>query len=678
LTFTRSCKRSAAERRLLIVGVAASLAAAFSLACGPCDREKAGLAKANRANLEDAKRPGSHPEVSERMRIDRESVRNPADGKGSALLVREGGDPEVIRIGEFHRFRFVYEAGPLGIAVGGRLYFQVSPFFGWSKIQTSAEDLAGYTTFSTDAEGVELVADRMENPYLLPIAIRGRALREGERVGFVYGAGERKAQVDRFAERGERFWFHVDGDGDGIREIVTDSPTIDVLPGPVVQCVLTLPATARPGDTVSLVAALLDRSGNAWNPEAATLTFVDPPAGLRLPESVRFEPADLGVRKIEVTVVGEGVQRVKAKVRRAGEGTPLEAESNPMLTGADAPRLLFADLHGHTNWSDGTGVPEDYFRYARDVAALDVVALTDHDHWGTPFLDASADRWKQIEKLTEEFHAPGRFVTVLGFEWTNWTYGHRHVLYFDGPGPVISNVDPNTQAPTQLWDALRGRQALTFAHHSAGGPVATDWSFAPDPVLEPITEVVSAHGSSEAPDSPLPIYNPIAGNWVRDQLVRGYKLGFVGSGDSHDGHPGLTHLAAASGGLAAIWSEPTREGVLAALRAHRSYATNGPRIILRASLAGHRIGETVSAAELAQTASEGRDNLLTVQVIAPAPLARVDVIHGPDVVQQLDAEGRREMLVSWAVPELHAGEFLYVRAVQQDAGVAWSSPWFIE
>jgi hypothetical protein len=36
------------------------------------------------------------------------------------------------------------------------------------------------------------------------------------------------------------------------------------------------------------------------------------------------------------------------------------------------------------------------------------------------------------------------------------------------------------------------------------------------------------------------------------------------------------------------------------------------------------------------------------------------------------------MLVSWAVPALHAGEFVYVRAVQQDAGAAWSSPWFIE
>jgi len=182
--------------------------------------------------VENAKRPGSHPEVSERIQADRGSVRNPADGKGRALLMPEAGEPAVIRIGEFHRFHFVYEAGPLGIAVGGSIYFQVSPFFGWSKIQTSAEDLAGYTTVSTDADGVELIADPMENPYLLPITIRGRALREGERVRIVYGAGARKAQVDRFAERGERFWFHVDGDGDGIRDIVTDSPRIDVLPGP--------------------------------------------------------------------------------------------------------------------------------------------------------------------------------------------------------------------------------------------------------------------------------------------------------------------------------------------------------------------------------------------------------------------------------------------------------------
>ena len=33
-------------------------------------------------------------------------------------------------------------------------------------------------------------------------------------------------------------------------------------------------------------------------------------------------------------------------------------------------RLYWADLHGHTRHSDGTGTPYDYFRYARDVARL--------------------------------------------------------------------------------------------------------------------------------------------------------------------------------------------------------------------------------------------------------------------------------------------------------------------
>ena len=43
---------------------------------------------------------------------------------------------------------------------------------------------------------------------------------------------------------------------------------------------------------------------------------------------------------------------------------------------------------------------------------------------------------------------------------------------------------------------------MTLAHHSAGDPVPVDWSFRPDPVLEPLTEVMSVHGSSEAADSP--------------------------------------------------------------------------------------------------------------------------------------------------------------------------------
>ena len=212
-------------------------------------------------------------------------------------------------------------------------------------------------------------------------------------------------------------------------------------------------------------------------------------------------PAQVALRdgnaEVPVVVRSPGILRVRA----TGLGGRA-ARSNPLVVLPQTPRILWADLHGHSNLSDGTGTAEDYFRYARDVAGLDVAVLTDHDHVGRRPLDATPEFWAEIRKQVAAFNDPGRFVTVLGFEWTSWIHGHRHVLYFDGDGAVISTADPAYTSPLQLWDALRGKRALTFAHHSAGGPIATNWAFPPDPVLEPVTEIVSVHGNSESPDAP--------------------------------------------------------------------------------------------------------------------------------------------------------------------------------
>jgi hypothetical protein len=336
--------------------------------------------------------------------------------------------------------------------------------------------------------------------------------------------------------------------------------------------------------------------------------------------------------------------------------------------------VLWGDLHGHSSLSDGTGTVQDYFEYARDVAALDVAALTDHDHWGILPLDANPEMWEEIVRGVQRYHEPGRFVSLLGFEWTSWIHGHRHILYFDDDGEVFSFIDPKYESPVQLWEALAGRPALTFAHHSAGGPIRVNWDIPPDPILEPVTEIVSIHGSSEALDSPLPIYDPVPGNFVRDVLDRGYRLGFVGSGDSHDGHPGLPQLAAPSGGLAAILSEDrTREGVLAALRERRVYATNGPRILLRTAFGGHGMGTTVPV-----PAGESVSDELFVHVVAPAPLERVELIRSGEIVDGIPAEELLEVVLQVPIEALRAGEYLYVRAVQQDGGAAWSSPIFFE
>jgi hypothetical protein len=621
--------------------------------------------------------PTAKPTITQALLAEESAERHPADGAGRAWLERGESESPVVT-GTARRFRLVFEVGPLGIAEGGSIWFNPSPFWGWSPPQRKDPSRYGYTEVSTDAEGVSFRTEAFSDPHLLMLRVRGRALRPGERVRLVYGAGRQLAVVDRYAERGERFWFWVDGDGDGERQPLLDSPSLDVDPGPIERMVVWLPATAQPGQTVRATVALLDARANAGR-STQTVVRLESPPGLRGPAEIALRPEAGGRGSAEVQVLEEGVYRLRTTT---AEG--LAAESNPMVVRAGGPRLLWGDLHGHTNWSDGTGLPEDYFAYARDAAALDVIALTDHDHWGMPFLDRSPERWEAIRRDTERFHEPGRFVTVLGYEWTNWIHGHRHVLYFDGRGDVLSSIDPLYDTPGKLWQALRGRDALTFAHHSAGGPVATDWSFAPDAQLEPVTEVVSVHGSSEAPDSPIPIHAPVAGNWVRDVLDRGYRLGLIGSGDSHDGHPGLAHLASSSGGgLAGIWCEElTREGVLAALRARRVYATNGPRIWLQVSLGEHHMGETISLAHLAAGAGAGAPPgethpELAVRVAATAPVERVDVIHAGAVVASEPGAGRRELALRWVAPELRAGEYLYVRVVQEDRGAAWSSPFFL-
>ena len=87
--------------------------------------------------------------------------------------------------------------------------------------------------------------------------------------------------------------------------------------------------------------------------------------------------------------------------------------------------------------------------------ALDVAALTDHDHWGMLPLDAHPELWEEIQRQTPRFHEPGRFVTLLGYEWTSWIHGHRHVLYFDDDGRGAQLARPALRAPAQLWARSR-------------------------------------------------------------------------------------------------------------------------------------------------------------------------------------------------------------------------------
>ena len=602
---------------------------------------------------------------------DVEAERHPSDGGGTARLT---SGPTEVTISTRASWSFEYEAGPLGIAEGGMLYFMTSPFWGWDDTpQVDYAGAPGYTEVETDADGIELEAVGL-NRQMLGVRIGGRELREGETIRLRYGVGVGSV-ADRYHEKGSTFWFAVDGDGDGVRGLVEDCPTIDVVSAPVAGLWLTASSTAKVGETARLTLALLDSRGNSWVDWAGHVEIVDVPDGVSFPGGTRHEltPGYGTAVTLDVNIESGGLYTFRARLDPPLLGTPddFAYESNPLHATESARHILWADLHGHSQLSDGTGTPEDFYRYARDVAALDVAVLTDHDHWGVRFIDQHPEVWAHIGEVTKSFHDPGRFVTLLGYEWTSWLYGHRHVVYFTDEGTMYSSVDPDYETPTQLWEALEGQEALTFAHHSAGGPIGTDWSFVPDPEIEPVTEVMSVHGSSEAADSPQRIYRGIPGNYVRDVLDRGIRFGFIGSGDSHDGHPGLAHLASASGGVAAILAEErTREAVLDALRSRRVYATSGQRILLRASLGGHRMGATIPADEAGPLELRGH-------VVGTGPIERLDVVRSGEVVS-LDAEGASELVLPPLELDLESGDYLYLRVVQEDGGLAWSSPFYVD
>jgi len=572
-------------------------------------------------------------------------------------------------VGEPGRWTIVYEADETGVAAGGAIYLQVSPFWGWSTPQTVDPSAPGFTEVSTNAAGVDLRAETIDRG-LLAVSVAGRPMVAGERVRLVYGAGPAGAMPDRYAERDSPLWVAVDGNGDGIRSLLSRPLTVDVAPGAPARLSLIAPSYARPGEPVRLRLAVLDAAGNAW-PEYTGAVRLAAPEGVEVTAEVHLASADRGTTTVEARVDADGVYRIVAS---SGEMT---ARSNPLVTSANAPRLAWADLHGHSQLSDGTATPEDYLAYARDVAGLDVIALTDHDHWGMQPLALHPQLWEAIREATEEAHEPDRFVTLLGYEWTSWIHGHRHVLYFGDDGEVLDSTLREYEHPRQLWDALRDRNALTFAHHSAGGPVATNWAIPPDPELEPVTEIVSVHGVSEAMDAPRVLHGPVEGNFVRDVLGLGYRLGFIGSGDTHDGHPGLGHLAAPTGGLAGLFVDGlSRDAVRQALGRRHAYATSGPRIVLRVALAGRPMGSAIPAAELA-----GETSLLWIEAHGTEALEAVEIVRSGEIVARFGAEEDDSILdlqLTEEVEDLASGEYLYVRVLQQDGHAAWSSPFFVE
>jgi len=555
-------------------------------------------------------------------------------------------------------FRVTFTAGPAGMSPRGYLLLQISPWWGWSPPQIESPASPGY---------VEVIPSFTDPPLHTKVLPLNRVLvwagddpiPAGSRIEFRYN----RARVDRFAEAAELFQVFLDADGDGHAAPLEPSPSVAVAAAAPVRLRVNAPSLARPGP-LTISAAPLDPENNWGLFPSGDYLLVRLDASGREEEigRVRARGGEKTLRfAAELPAPGLYFFRVAGPAGLQGRSNVTWCRERESFL-----RLYFGDIHGHSRTSDGTGIAEDFYRYAREVSGLDIAVLTDHSDYGT--IQVPGRVWEENCRVAAASYDPGSFVTLAGFEWTNWKYGHRNVYYRDGAGPIFRSFDPASDTPGELWDLLSPYEAMTIAHHPGGGPVPVDWSIAPWE-REVLVEVSSIHGSSEFYGCERSIYKPVPGAFVRDALSRGYKLGLIGGGDTHDGHPGSRSSGAPLTGLMGVWAEElTREAIWEAMRQRRVYATSGPKIILN-----FRVGDKPMGSEISW-ASESGPLPLAWQVIGCEPLERVEIVRNGTVVFARPGEGLfdRGLLEDPAPPP--GGAWYYLKAVQADGNLAWSSP----
>jgi len=441
-----------------------------------------------------------------------------------------------------------------------------------------------------------------------------------------------------------------------------------------VQCYRKFPRLASPFNLSPRGIHYLDNAAERWE---GVLEIEGPrgPAEIDCADLAGTVPGDdRAIGEIEGFSFGEeGVHFVRVRDPKTG----ISGESNPICVTAEPPeyRLYWGDLHSQTFFSDGLRCPEELYHFARHEGFLDIFALADHAEHIT-------DRqWEYFVNVTNDWNRPGEYVTLVGLEWTNSGIGHRNLYYPGDWGPIVRSSEASAEDLERLYDAAREHGGLLIPHHSANVTMGVKWEVGYEPEHERLVEIHSVWGNSERPaaqGNPRPIRTlggEQEGQHVIDALARGYRFGFVGGGDIHDGRPGdeLHHLQEVPEqyrnlrrqGIMGVWArELTREAIWEALWERRCFATTNVRVPVRFEVGATFMGGSVQT-------SEARS--IKVWAASEVPIVRTEIVkNGEDYFIREGAARVHEWEFEDAASE--ASDYYYARITREDGEMAWSSP----
>ena len=345
-------------------------------------------------------------------------------------------------------------------------------------------------------------------------------------------------------------------------------------------------------------------------------------------------------------------------------------------------RILRGDTHRHTELSmDLRGSPDgsllDFYRYMLDAAAMDWGFVSDHQY--------GADRsywWWLTEKAADLYHTEG-YASLFGYERSvRYPNGHRNVFhtrrgiqnvpFFVKPEEYMqrhNGIGAVIEGDTKmLYEEIRRSGGLAISHTSAT-TMGTDWRDN-DPDLEPVVEIFQgdrySYECAGCPFSDPGDNYPSSGSAMLEEIhpdgmvsaawAKGLRLGVIASSDHLS-----THMS-----YAMVYAESaTREGVADAIRRRHTYAATDNIIV------DFRIGEAFMGDE---TATTGAVPAIRAHIIGTDTVKEVALVRNNEVIYTL-SPGAREAEFEYTDREPVADEsFYYLRAIQTNDEVAWSSP----
>lgn len=384
-----------------------------------------------------------------------------------------------------------------------------------------------------------------------------------------------------------------------------------------------------------------------------------------------------------------GVYKIQLHNLKTGE----KYYSSPIKCLAETPvGISWGLFHGESTKNDTSQNIEAALREFRDERALQFFSVSPFEE------ETSPEEWKSYSQQVSEFNEEQRFCTFLGFQYLA-EEGLKQILYFKDQKPLLRKKDAKSNVLSKVYKSIGPKEGLAITSLPMGKKIEArfaNW----DHEFDKAVEIYNAWGSSECTakeGNPRPIkakskkgIEETAGGSVLQALKKNIRFGFVAGGLDDRGVYGDLYeegQAQYSPGLTAILTtEPSKEGLIAALQRRSCFATTGERMIVGVQIAGAPMGSELST-KIKPGLALNRH--ITGYVSGTAPLKSIEIVRCGQVIKtfqtkdySLDFTWDDEEPLAKAVLPGDGGKphfaFYYLRVTQQDGHMAWSSPIWID